>query len=221
MSKRRKPKHAVIICHPSRSSFTRAVADRYCLSVRLVGHEAITRDLYGIGFDPVLKDDERPAARPYALAPDVAHELELLSGTDVFVFVYPIWFGGPPAMLKGYVDRVLGAGFSHRAVRARMSHPLMSGKDLLSFTSSGESREWLDEQGAFESLRSVFDTYLCHAFSLASAHRVHFSNVVANTSKRYVEQCLFDVEQEAQKVCARWVDPEPFTEEGPGVRSLK
>lgn len=213
MGEHRIPKHAMIFCHPSKSSFTRAVADRYCETVRLIGHEAITRDLYGMAFDPVLKNEERPAAREFALASDVAHELELLSGTDVFVLVYPIWFGGPPAMLKGYVDRVLGAGFSHRAVRARMTHPLMSGKDLLSFTSSGESRQWLDEQGAFESLRNVFDTYLRHAFSLASAHRVHFSNIIADTSKYYVEQCLFDVEQEARKACARLIHPGPFTDE--------
>jgi NAD(P)H dehydrogenase (quinone) len=205
MGERRKPKHSVIFCHPAATSFTQSVADRYCLAARQCGHEVITRNLYGMNFDPVLKDGERPSSHPYVLAPDVEHELELLSGTDVFVLVYPIWFGMPPAMLKGYVDRVLGAGFPHRAVRERTTHPLMSGKDLVSFTSSGTSRQWLDEQGAFQSLRKVFDTYLCHAFSLASAQRVHFPNIVEGTKKGYVEQCLFDVEQEARKACAKLV----------------
>jgi NAD(P)H dehydrogenase (quinone) len=202
MSWRSNLKHSVIVCHPSQDSFTSAVADRYCAAVRAFGHDVVFRDLYEIGFDPVLKDEERPSSRGAALADDVCQELELLAGSDVFVLVYPIWFGTPPAMLKGYVDRVFGAGFSHRAVQERMTHPLMSGKALLSFTSSGASRQWLDEQGSFESLINVFDTYLRHAFSMASARRVHFSNIVENTKKAYIEECLFDVEQEAGKVAA-------------------
>lgn len=202
-----KPKHSVIICHPAASSFTHAVADRYCLAVGEVGHDVVVRDLYAMGFDPVLKDAERPSARGAVLADDVEHELRCLAGSDIFVLVYPIWFGMPPAMLKGYVDRVFGAGFSHRAVHDRMMHPLMNGKALLSFTSSGTSRQWLDEQGAFESLRNVFDTYMRHAFSLRSAHRVHFSNIVENVKKSYAEQCLSDVEQEARKAAADLVLP--------------
>src|SRR3546814_8709923 len=56
----RTPKHAVILCHPKRDSFNGAVADAYCAAVRDIGHEVCLRDLYRIGFDPVLKDIERP-----------------------------------------------------------------------------------------------------------------------------------------------------------------
>lgn len=202
MEGRRTPKHSVILCHPSAASFTRSVADRYSAAVTGLGHEVVLRDLYNMGFDPVLKDAERPTEHPAPPAPDVARELEMLAGSDVFVFVYPIWFGMPPAMLMGYVDRVLGAGFSYEAVRERRPHPLMSGKELISFTASGTSRQWLDEQGAFESLRNVFDTYLRHAFSLANAQRVHFSNIAPGADENYVRECLFEVEQAARKICA-------------------
>lgn len=107
----------MIVCHPSKESFTRAVADRYVFVVRAVGHEVELRDLYAIGFDPVLKDAERPSTHGKGLAEDVGRELELLAGSHIFVLVCRIGFGMPPAMLKGYVDRVFGAGFSHRAVR--------------------------------------------------------------------------------------------------------
>lgn len=202
MSRRGKLKHSVIVCHPSKDSFTSAVADRYCVAVRGSGHDVVLRDLYRMGFDPVLKDTERPSERNSALSDDISCELELLAGSDIFVLVYPIWFGMPPAMLKGYVDRVFGAGFSHRALRERATHPLLSGKTLLSFTSSGNSEQWLDEQGAFESLINVFDTYLRRAFSMAGAHRVHFSNIVENTKKAYVDECLFEVERQARQVAA-------------------
>ena len=207
MSWRRTPKHSVIVCHPSRTSFSCAVADRYAQAARRVRHDVIVRDLYDMGFDPVLKDAERPSSHGSVLADDVAAELELLAGSDIFVLVYPIWFGMPPAMLKGYVDRVLGAGFSHRAIRDQTLHPLMNGKTLLSFTSSGSSRAWLDEQGAFESLRNVFDTYMRHAFSLASTRHVHFDNIVEHSRKSYIERCLFDVEQEARRAAADLLVP--------------
>lgn len=202
MEGRRNPKHSVILCHPSAASFTRSVADRYSHTVTGLGHEVVVRDLYSMGFDPVLKEAERTTEHPAQPAPDVTRELEMLAGSDVFVFVYPIWFGMPPAMLMGYVDRVLGAGFSYEAVRERRPHPLMGGMELISFTLSGNSRQWLDEQGAFESLRNVFDTYLRHAFSLANARRVHFSNIVTGVDENYARECLFEVEQAARKICA-------------------
>ena len=207
MSWRKTPKHSIIVCHPSRDSFTCTVANRYALAAQRVRHEVVLRDLYAIGFDPVLKDAERPSANGSVLADDVERELALLAGSDIFVLIYPIWFGLPPAMLKGYVDRVFGAGFSHRAVREQMMHPLMTGKALLSFTSSGSSRAWLEEQGAYESLRTVFDTYIRHAFSLASARHVHFPTIVENSKKSYIDECLFEVEEEAREAAAALLLP--------------
>ena len=95
-------KHAIIACHPDEKSFTLAVANRYAEAVRAHGHEAIIRDLYRMKFNPVLKSAER-RGRP---AKDVEKEWGTLGKVDVFVLVYPIWFGTPPAMLKGYIDRV-------------------------------------------------------------------------------------------------------------------
>src|SRR3546814_8019378 len=96
----RTPKHAVILCHPKRDSFNGAVADAYCAAVRDIGHEVCLRDLYRIGFDPVLKDIERPGDPGFQSLPDVAEEVRLISGASVFVLIYSIWFGTPPAMLR-------------------------------------------------------------------------------------------------------------------------
>jgi len=99
-------RHAIIASHPDANSFTLAIARDYAEAVRSHGHEAIVRDLYQRGFDPVLNLEERNG-EPGA---DVLAEWETLGEIDVFVLVYPIWFGAPPAMIKGYIDRVFGAG---------------------------------------------------------------------------------------------------------------
>ena len=98
-------KHAIIACHPAEDSFTLSVARRYDEAVRSHGHETVPRDLYRLGFDPVLREEERHGEP----AQDVTAEWALLGKVDVFVLVYPIWFGTPPAMLKGYIDRIFGA----------------------------------------------------------------------------------------------------------------
>lgn len=198
----RPPKHAVILCHPAPESFNAGVAARYGETARQNGHEVILRDLYRLGFDPVLKAGERPTAADFHVAGDVAEEIALIGSADIFVLVYPLWFGTPPAMLKGYVERVFGSGFSHDAVRRRSRHPMLTGKRLLSFTSSGLAKPWLQEQGAWMSLRNVFDLYLARAFSMRDPEHVHFDSIVEGMKQRVIDENLFRVETEARRVCA-------------------
>ena len=197
------PSHAVILCHPDQNSFNASVASAYCEAIGLLGREAVLRDLYRMNFDPVLKSTERPDALDFKPSSDVAAEIEAIRNSEVFVLVYPIWFGTPPAMLKGYVERVLGAGFSHRAVRMRTPHSFLAGKHLLSITTSGTSLQWLNEQGAWVSLRNVFDKYLASAFSMASCEHLHLPNVVDGMAKWHVREELFRVTEFARQTCAR------------------
>src|SRR5689334_7807943 len=122
-SRERPRKHVVIACHPEAESFTLSVARAYCDAVVDRGQGAILRDLYRIGFDPVLKAPERLPDAPFVPSPDVRDELALLEGADAFVLVYPLWFGTPPAMMKGYIERVLGAGFSREMMTGPMHRP--------------------------------------------------------------------------------------------------
>lgn len=159
-------RHAVILCHPDRDSFNHAVADAYCGAVRAAGHTAVLRDLYAMEFDPVLKSTEQPTRATFALSPDVSAELALLRGSDVFVLIYPIWFGSPPAMMNGYIERVLGSGVSPQDERDRAGSALLGNKRLVSFTTATNANVWLDEQGQPQGLRSAVDTYLVHAFGM-------------------------------------------------------
>jgi NAD(P)H dehydrogenase (quinone) len=129
-----------------------------------------------------------------------------LQGAAAFVLIYPIWFGTPPAMLKGYVERVLGAGFTHRALRNRQFNPLLSGRRLLSFTSSGTTMQWLEDEGAWMSLRTVFDGYVANAFSLVEHDHIHFPSVIQGLSQWFVNNYLDDVSDAARQICAVLAD---------------
>jgi NAD(P)H dehydrogenase (quinone) len=201
MNAPKKPRHVVILCHPERDSFNAAVAAKYCDVVRENGQEAILRDLYAMEFDPVLRANEQPGSPDFRQAPQIAHELDILTGAAVLVLVYPIWFGSAPAMLKGYVDRVLGSDFAFDAVRARGGPPWLAGTHLLSLTSSGNPQLWLEEQGEWQSLIQVFDRYLGWAFALASAEHVHFSPIAPELSERFFLQYMEEVSHAARKIC--------------------
>jgi NAD(P)H dehydrogenase (quinone) len=195
------PRHVVILAHPDPQSFNGLVADAYCSAVRARGQEAIVRDLYAMGFDPVLKNAERPLKHGFTMSNDVATELDALRGSDVFILVYPIWFGMPPAMMKGYLDRVLGAGVTAHEVQDRAAQTLMRGKRLVAITSSGTSKVWLNEQDQMDSLRDVFGRYLHHAFGLKDYEDLHFGETVEGLAQDFVDANLQQVKDRAGAIC--------------------
>ena len=98
----------VIYCHPRTGSFNAAVRDVVLARLQASGAETRLRDLYAEGFSPVLEPHEHefylncPANR----AP-VADHCNDVEWCDTLIFVYPTWWYGLPAMLKGWLDRVL------------------------------------------------------------------------------------------------------------------
>jgi putative NADPH-quinone reductase len=97
----------VVYCHPCAESFAAALRDTALASLRAAGHEIRLIDLYAEGFDPVMSADER---RGYHTAGEnekpVAEHLAGLRWCEGLIFIYPTWWYGPPAMLKGWLDRV-------------------------------------------------------------------------------------------------------------------
>jgi len=200
----RRSKHAVIVAHPEPASFTLSVAQAYIQAVEALGMEAVLRDLYRLDFDPVLKAEERLPEGRFTPAPDVAVELAAIEGADVFVLVYPLWFGTPPAILKGYIERVMGAGFSRPGeFSSRPVHPLLGGRQLLSFSSSGATERWLSEQGVAKGLQSTLDGYLARAFWMDTPHHVHFGSISAELDVDMIIGHLAKVRVEAERICKR------------------
>ena len=186
-------KHAVIMAHPKGRAFTRLIADTYSDAVRARGHEALFRDLYAMDFDPRLRAEEIPGPDGAAPAPDVVAERALLADVDVFAFVYPIWFGAPPAILKGYVERVFGVGFAYRNLKAGGSEPLLTGRKMISFTSSGSENTWLGDSGHWEAVRQVFDKRLQVACGLEPLDHVNHGGVDDDLPPEKVEEAVAGV----------------------------
>ena len=185
-------KHAVIAAHPDPESFTMSVARAYCDAVTLKGHAPLLRDLYAMDFDPRLKATEVPGRRNFGPAPDVTAERDVLKDVDVFCFVYPFWINAPPAILKGYIERVFGLGFAF-GPKGSADQPLLTGRTMISFTSSGAPTEWVRQTGAWEAERSLFDRHISELSGLEMVDHVHFGGIVPGIRADVVERHLDEV----------------------------
>ncbi|MFK3888767.1 NAD(P)H-dependent oxidoreductase [Sphingomonas sp. NPDC079357] len=196
-------RHLLVYANPAADSFDHAIVERYVAETSRRGQETIVRDLYAMAFDPVLKAEERPLhGGGWTPTPEIATELELIASADILVLVYPIWFGLPPAILKGYVDRVLGAGYSFRDMHDQSGQAALEGKPLLSFSTSGTSDAWLSEHGQPMSLRTIFDVYLWRGFCMKQSEHITIDSVVPNISTAYAAEQLERVRSTAERTCS-------------------
>ena len=96
----------VIYVHPVEGSFTSSVRDAIIQHLPSQHHEVRVRDLYAENFDPFLSATERALHHtPPTTRPELARDVEDLRWCEAIVFVYPTWWSGLPAMLKGWIDR--------------------------------------------------------------------------------------------------------------------
>lgn len=96
---------SLILAHPKRGSLNHALAGAVGEELRTLGHAVAYHDLYAEGFDPILPEGEmwgKPSRDP--LVERHRGEITLAGG---MVLVHPNWWGQPPAVMKGWVDRVL------------------------------------------------------------------------------------------------------------------
>ena len=102
---------AVIVGHPAADSWCGALADSYAAAARAGGHEVRVLQLAQLDFDPSLHAGYRQIQ---ALEPDLLAAQATVAWAEHVVIAYPIWWGSVPALLKGFLDRILLPGFAFK-----------------------------------------------------------------------------------------------------------
>ena len=127
-----------IICNPRPGSYNLALAASAREKLLSLGHEVTLHDLYKEGFDPVL--DASELARSFSLEGLVQEHSRELAEADGLVLFHPEWWGQPPAMLKGWIDRVFRQGIAYDLEGEEFTEkgwkPLLTGKKGLVFVTS-------------------------------------------------------------------------------------
>lgn len=107
-------KTLVVYAHPHPNSFTAHLRDRVLRGLERAGAEYRLLDLHEMGFDPVLTAEERALHHaPPEKKPWLVDQFDALRWAEHIVWVYPTWWSGPPAILKGWVDRVWAEGVAY------------------------------------------------------------------------------------------------------------
>ena len=101
----------VIVAHPNKASFNHVIAATCSRVLTDNGHEVIAHDLYEERFDPTLPFGEIPKSAVLPAA--IQRHCDEVSQADGIVIVHPNWWGQPPAILKGWVDRVIRPGVAY------------------------------------------------------------------------------------------------------------
>jgi len=123
----------VIYTHPNHQSLSYAFLQevlRGCRDNAAIG-EVRVLDLYAEGFNPLLVFNERKRRRDMHVDPELASYREQLLWAERIVFVYPIWWGRPPAMLLGYIDQMFASGFAYRDKGGLLPEGLLKGKSVV------------------------------------------------------------------------------------------
>ncbi len=116
----------VILGHPRAESLCGALADAFCEGARVAGVDVQRLDLWTLDFDPHVHN---PSPNDQPLEQDLARARELVVWADHLVLVYPTWWGGAPALLKGFLDRLMAPGFAFRSCEGGIGYEgLLNGR---------------------------------------------------------------------------------------------
>lgn len=143
----------IVYAHPEPASFNAAMCARAVDALTGAGHDVVVSDLYREGFNPVAgrhdflsvadpeifhyQTEQAHAARHGSFAPDVAREQARVAEADLLIMQFPLWWGGPPAIVKGWGERVFAYGFGY-ADGLRFETGVFRGRRaMVSMTSGG------------------------------------------------------------------------------------
>jgi putative NADPH-quinone reductase len=176
---------SVILGHPQPGSFNHAIALAALEVLQGNGHRVFFHDLYAEGFDPVLPAGEIP--RQAQLHEAVRRHGEEIAGADGIIMVHPNWWGQPPAILKGWIDRVLRPGVAYEFLEGDSGEGVPAGllraRAALVFNTSNTppAREMAVFQDPLETIWRNCIFGLC---GVTNFFRRNFAVVVTSTSEQ-------------------------------------
>ncbi len=143
----------IVYCHPSEDSFTKNMCDAFIKGLTDSGNEYIISDLYKMGFQTDMTEEEYLRDANYINTPNVAEDVlleqEKINSADAIAFIYPVFWTEAPAKLVGWFDRVWSYGFAYGEKTMKVLDK------ALILCSAGNPIERLEENGLLDSMKRV------------------------------------------------------------------
>ena len=163
-------KTLILYAHPEPTSFSAALKEVAVETLTALGEEVMLSDLYAMGFNPVAgRNDFRTAAdntrfhyqteqlhatQTASFSEELTSEQQKFMAADRIIMIFPLWWGGAPAILKGWIDRVLACGIAY-VDGARFTSGLHANKQGLLCVSTGGTLERFKEEDVYGPVEKV------------------------------------------------------------------
>ncbi|OBR65047.1 NAD(P)H dehydrogenase [Paenibacillus oryzae] len=183
----------VVYAHPNEGSFNEAILKTAVSALESKGHEVVVRDLYKLGFNPVLSSEDLAALHGGNVPSDIAAEQEFIKKADLITFIYPIWWTGLPAIIKGYVDRAFSYGFAYQYNESGGIDKLLGGKKGVIINTHGSPKEYYDGVGMTNSLKQTSSTGIYEFVGIEVAEQLIFGGINGYTDQAVLKQYLSEV----------------------------
>jgi NAD(P)H dehydrogenase (quinone) len=172
----------LIVAHPNQASFNHAIAMTCSRVLADHGHEVMLHDLYEEHFDPLLPGNEFPGDA--VLPAEIKRHCDEVAQADGIIIVHPNWWGQPPAILKGWVDRVLRPGVAYEFMEGDQGEGvprgLLRARCAIVFNTSNTER--VREQTVFgDPLEALWENCIFGLCGVPTIHRKLFSVVITSS----------------------------------------
>ncbi|KSU84779.1 NAD(P)H dehydrogenase (quinone) [Fictibacillus enclensis] len=176
--------HLLLYCHLSNHSFNHALLEVYSKELEKKGHPVIVRNLYDLAFDSVLTEWEYENSLEGQYEVDVLNEQKHIAWCDCITLIYPVWWGGMPALLKGYIDRVFSYGFAYE-LDGEDPIPRLKGKTAITICTTGTPSEIYEENGMHDAMNVARNLSIFEFCGIQPIQSLYFGNVIlAGDEKR-------------------------------------
>jgi putative NADPH-quinone reductase len=172
----------LILAHPKPGSFNHAIAKAAIRTLQQNGHQTVFHDLYQESFDPILGFEEIPKEAPLDYI--IQRHCQEIASAEGIIVVHPNWWGMPPAILKGWVDRIIRPGLAYEFLEGDSGEGVPRGllrirQAIVFNTANTDPRR---EQISFgDPLETIWKNCIFGLCGVKKFHRRTFSVVVTST----------------------------------------
>lgn len=189
----------VILAHPNKKSFNHAIASIAVKTLTQNGHQVFFHDLYEERFNPILPAEEIP--KEASLTPVIEQHCTEIAEADGVIIIHPNWWGQPPAILTGWIDRVIRPGIAYEFLEGDngegVPNGLLKARSAIIFNTSNTETE--REKDVFgDPLERIWGNCIFNLCGVTNFYRKMF-NIIVISSEQQRKKWLKEVSETINK----------------------
>jgi NAD(P)H dehydrogenase (quinone) len=179
----------IVYAHPVSSSFNSQVLESVKAELLESGHQVKVADLYAEGFQCAMTADDFVQFEGKPMPEEIREEQARVEWSDGLVFIFPIWWWSLPAILKGWIDRVMSYGWAWVDPNDPNSGYLKKRK-ILVLASAGASAEALAKREYDKAFQTQFEVGICEYCGFKDVTMQFLYSITLDSTETHIKKQL-------------------------------